>query len=89
MLGYNAVRLPFIHTSLDNTKVWDLVRECAGVNTQQLRTRLIDPQNAMQAGNKKLPNNPAPLQNSPPTQCNTYLPKTINRYAQQQWHARQ
>jgi hypothetical protein len=37
------VRLPFTFNNLANTKVWDLVRECAPLSQDQLKRKLIDP----------------------------------------------
>jgi aryl-phospho-beta-D-glucosidase BglC (GH1 family) len=77
LLGYNAVRLPFTFNQLANTKVWDLQRDCTVLNTDQIKRKLIDPNDWNNHNWKTVPGNPAPLA-SAPGKCNDYLPNAKN-----------
>lgn len=78
LLGYNAVRLPFTFNHLANTKVWDLVRECAPLSQDQIKQKLIDPNEFGANKGKALPGNPSPLGDTSKRQCNGYLPNAKN-----------
>jgi Cellulase (glycosyl hydrolase family 5) len=76
MLGYNAVRLPFAHSFLAKTDVWDLQRDCPDLSAAAMKQRLTDPSDVAANKDKILPENVSPM----PTggQCNSYLPSRNN-----------
>lgn len=73
LLGYNAVRLPFIWRDL-NMAPKDLTKDCQAISIDQLKRRLITPQLVDKYSYKSLPGNVAALKNTKDGYCNTYIP---------------
>jgi aryl-phospho-beta-D-glucosidase BglC (GH1 family) len=78
LLGYNTVRLPFTFNQLANNKVWDLARECTALSADQIKRKLVDPNEWNQHSWKALPANPSSLGNTAAGKCNDYLPNAKN-----------
>jgi hypothetical protein len=77
LLGYNAVRLPFIWRDLEQAPT-NLVRECTQVSGDQLKKRLISPNVLDRYISKPLPGNVSPMKKADARYCNQYLPTASN-----------
>lgn len=77
LLGYNAVRLPFIWRDL-NMPPKNLDKDCTPVTPDFIKRRTISPNVVNQYINKPLPGNPSPQRKPNPGYCNQYLPKGSN-----------
>lgn len=77
LLGYNAVRLPFIWRDLEMPPK-NLDKDCSPVTVDFLKQRLISPHVLDKYINKPLPGNVSPQKKLNPGYCNQYLPKRSN-----------
>ena len=73
LLGYNAVRLPFIWRDLEMAPK-PLDKDCSPVAPEVLKRRLISPHVVDKYMSKALPGNVAPQKKRSAGYCNQYLP---------------
>jgi len=77
LLGYNAVRLPFIWKDLDMPpKILD--KDCDPVTIDFIKKRTISPHVLKKYLHKPLPGNVSPQKKRNAGYCNQYLPQTSN-----------
>ncbi len=77
LLGYNAVRLPFIWKDLDMPpKVLD--KDCDPVTVDFIKKRTISPHVMKKYQHKPLPGNVSPMKKKQEGYCNQYLPQDSN-----------
>ncbi|KIZ07795.1 hypothetical protein MNEG_0153 [Monoraphidium neglectum] len=79
LLGYNAVRLPFIWRDLEMAPK-NLDKACYPVTPEQLKRRLISPHMLDTYSSKQLPGNVSPQRKRQNGYCNQYLPGGSSSY---------
>ncbi|KAI8472618.1 MAG: glycoside hydrolase superfamily [Monoraphidium minutum] len=77
LLGYNAVRLPFIWRDLEMPPK-NLHKDCTPVSVDFVKRRLISPHVMHKYVDKPLPGNVSPQKKRQAGYCNQYLPETTN-----------